>query len=65
LAEEDKLKFAVFVRGLTQNMPLVFALKSLFNNDFLSQTHRIALEEGLLLGVSEFIRKCTPELATL
>jgi Ubiquitin family len=52
LADDDKLKFAVFIRGLTQNLPLVFALKCLFVNDFLSQAHRIALEEGLLIAVS-------------
>lgn len=46
-------------------MPLVYAFKCLMRNNFLSQAHRIALEEGLLLAISEYIRACTPVLDQL
>lgn len=65
LSEEEKLKMVTLVRGLTQNMPLVYALKCLFNNNFLSQAHRIALEEGWLMCLSDFARICKPEPTTV
>jgi len=46
-------------------MPLAYALKCLLRNNFVSQCHRIALEEGLLLALSEYIRSCTPQLEQL
>lgn len=46
-------------------MPLVYALKCLLRNNFVSQGHRIALEEGLLLAVSDYVRGCTPQLEQL
>jgi hypothetical protein len=46
-------------------MPLTYALKCLLRNNFVSQYHRIALEEGLLLAVSDYIRGCTPQLDQL
>ena len=62
LSEEDKLKLPYLVRGMTENMPLVYGLKCLMRNNFLSQSHRIALEEGLLLAIAEYLRGCTPEM---
>ena len=50
------------MRGLTQNMPLVYGLKCLMSNNFISQCHRIAIEEGLMLAVADYIKSCTPEL---
>ena len=46
-------------------MPLTYAVKCLMRNNFLSQCHRIALEEGLMLVLSEHIKSCTPELDKL
>lgn len=65
LSDDDKLKITTFIRSLTQNMPLVFGLKCLLNNVFISQTHRIAIEEGLLQTLSEHLKYCSPELDKL
>ena len=43
-------------------MPLVYGLKCLLRDNFLSQCHRIAIEEGLIVALAEHIRCCTPEL---
>ena len=43
LSSEDKHKFTYFFRGLTENMPLVYGLKCLMEQTFLSQCHRIAI----------------------
>ena len=65
LSDDDKVRLPYFIRGLTQNMPLAYAVKCLMRNNFLSQCHRIALEEGLMLALSEHIKSCTPELDKL
>lgn len=65
LGEQDRLKLTTFVRGLTQNMPLVYGLKCLLSNSFISQTHRIAIEEGLIQALVDHCKCCTPELDKL
>ena len=65
LSDDDKLKITTFIRALTHNMPLVYGLKCLMRNNFLSQCHRIAIEEGMMIAVSEYIKSCTPELDQL
>ena len=65
LTADDKLKLPYFIRGLTQNMPLTYAVKCLMSDTFTSQCHRIALEEGFMLVLSEHIKSCTPKLEKL
>ena len=60
LSDDDKLKLTTFMRGLTHNMPLVYGLKCLMSNNFISQSHRIAIEEGLMLAIADYLRNCTP-----
>ena len=60
LSDDDKLKLTTFVRAYTHNLPLAYGLKCLLSNNFVSQAHRIAIEEGLLLAVSEYIKGSTP-----
>ena len=43
-------------------MPLVYGLKCLMRNNFVSQGHRIAIEEGLLLAMADHVKNCTPEM---
>lgn len=65
LSDDDKVKVVTFLRAWTDNMPLVYNLKCLFHNNFVSQVHRIAIEEGLLLAVADYINGCTPALDQL
>lgn len=65
LSEDDKLKLTTLIRGLTENMPLVYGLKCLMSNNFISQAHRIAIEEGLMLAVADYLKNSTPELDNL
>lgn len=65
LSDNDKLRVSAFLREFTGNIPLVFAVKLLFKNSFLSQAHRVALEEGFIVALTDYIKKCTPLLATL
>lgn len=65
LSEDDKVKVVTFLRAWTDNMPLAYNLKCLFHNNFVSQVHRIAIEEGLLLAVTDYINGCTPALDQL
>ena len=65
LSEDDKVRLPYFIRALTHNMPLVYGLKCLMRNNFISQCHRIAIEEGLMLALSEHLTNSTPELDTL
>ena len=60
LSTDDKLKLVTFVRGLTGNLALAYNLKCLFANNFVSQVHRIAIEEGLLAAVAEYLLACNP-----
>ena len=60
LSADDKLKLVTFVRGLTGNLALAYNLKCLFANNFVSQVHRIAIEEGLLAAVAEYLLACNP-----
>ena len=60
LSSDDKIKFVHFVRSLTKNNPLTFGLKSLLSNNFISQVHRIAIEEGLLAALASYLLKCKP-----
>jgi hypothetical protein len=62
LSEDDKLKVVLFLRALTDNLPLAYNLKCLFHNNFASQAHRIAIEEGFLLAIADYLRACTPPL---
>jgi hypothetical protein len=65
LSEDDKMKLIAYLRTLTGNLPLAYNLKCLFANNFVSQVHRIAIEEGLLAALADFLRGCTPALDQL
>jgi hypothetical protein len=41
-------------------MPLAYNIKCLLANNFVSQVHRIAIEEGLLAALAEYLRNCLP-----
>lgn len=62
LGDDDKIKVVLFLRAFTDNLPLAYNLKCLFHNNFVSQVHRIAIEEGFLVAIADFIRGCTPQL---
>lgn len=64
-SDDDKLKLTTFMRGLTHNMPLVYSLKCLLSNNFVSQSHRIAIEEGLMQALADYLKCLTPELDKL
>lgn len=65
LSEDDKIKLVAYLRTLAGNLPLAYNFKCLFANNFVSQVHRIAIEEGLLASLSDFLRGCTPTLDQL
>ena len=65
LAEDDKLRFGTFIRAFSHDLPLTFGLKCLLNSNFVSQCHRIAIEEGLLMALSDYIKSSSPQLDAL
>ena len=62
LSDDDKIKVVISLRAFTDDLPLAYNLKCLFHNNFVSQVHRIAIEEGFLVAIAHFIRGCTPSL---
>lgn len=64
LGEIEKLRMLSFVRYYTSNEPLVCALRTLFLNGFLSQAHRISLEEGLYTALWHYAKGCNPSPKT-
>lgn len=59
LSDDDKIKVVAFLRSLTGNLPLAYSLKCLFANNFASQLHRIAIEEGFIIAIADYLRGCT------
>jgi Mg-chelatase subunit ChlD len=57
LPAKIKVKFVALLRELTQNNALACALNSLFNAVNITETHKIALEEGLFTLFVAFLSK--------
>lgn len=60
LSDFDKNKFLSFIRTYTVNEPLVCALRVLFYSGFLSQVHRVALEEGFYAAIWNYAKSSNP-----
>ena len=57
LPAKIKVKFVALLRELTHNNALATALNSLFNQTSITETHKIALEEGLFILFISFLNK--------
>ena len=61
MSDGDKNRFLSFIRSYTGNEPFVCALRVLFYFGFLSQAHRIALEEGFYTAVWNYCKSSTSQ----
>lgn len=62
MAEEQKLKLISVVRSELGNLPLANALAQLLLGGFVSQAHKVALEEGLFYQIQAWAREASQEL---
>jgi hypothetical protein len=56
IKEEDKPKLIAAIFKYSADLPLAYAFNQLFNNCFLSQSSRIALEEGLFTCILNYLK---------